>query len=336
MNLATDPHQAELQKDNSLQQRTLTPYTLTKKAVRIFCFITLGWIMGVLLPIHTGYTEMLREATVTRALNQVEFLTPNKPAKEASVGEILRGNTSLQTGKKSRAELTFPDKTLARLGATTLFSFDQGTRTFELNDGTLLLQVPKKAGGGAIKTATVTATITGTTVMMEYNARPGSQLKFIVIEGEARFSINARLGESSVVGAGQMIAMKNNAKTIPPPQTVELTRLLKTSKLINEGKLGNQDAIMAAVALQNQQITSGQLVNGGASPTNPQNPAMNMSQVNQSTLSRSDAAAPATVPAPAPAPVVAAPPTPVATPAPAPVSTPAPPAPPPGPHYPYP
>ena len=73
---------------------------------------------------------------------------------------------AVRTGIESRAELTFTDQTLARLGANTIFSFDKGTRNLELGGGVMLLRVPKDAGGAQINTAAVTAAITGTTVML--------------------------------------------------------------------------------------------------------------------------------------------------------------------------
>jgi FecR protein. len=44
---------------------------------------------------------------------------------------------------QSRSELKFPDQTLARLGANTIFSFNEGTRDLNLQDGAMLLRVPK-------------------------------------------------------------------------------------------------------------------------------------------------------------------------------------------------
>jgi cyclopropane fatty-acyl-phospholipid synthase-like methyltransferase len=67
--------------------------------------------------------------------------------------------------------LLFRDQTLTRLGADTFFSFTQGTRDLTLERGTLLLQVPKGRGGARIRTAAVTASITGTTILLEHTAK---------------------------------------------------------------------------------------------------------------------------------------------------------------------
>ena len=115
----------------------------------------------------------------------------------------------------SRArELTFTDQTIARLGANTIFSFDGGTRDMDLRGGAMLLRVPKGAGGAKITTAAVTAAITGTTVLLEYN--PKGYVKFIVLEGTARIFLRGVLGESVLVSAGQMLMLRVN----PAPTSV--------------------------------------------------------------------------------------------------------------------
>jgi hypothetical protein len=103
----------------------------------------------------------LEEARVTQVVRDVRVLPSNAAPRPASVNESVRGDTAVRTGVESRSELTFTDQTLTRLGAQTIFSFKQGTRTFNLGSGAILLSVPKNAGGVQIKTAAVTASITG-------------------------------------------------------------------------------------------------------------------------------------------------------------------------------
>ena len=70
----------------------------------------------------------------------------------ASVSDMVRGDTAVRTGAESRAELTFGDLTIARLGANTIFSFNEDTRTVDLAGGAILLRVPKGSGGAKIQT----------------------------------------------------------------------------------------------------------------------------------------------------------------------------------------
>src|SRR5215472_10475755 len=95
----------------------------------------------------------LTEAQVTRIIREVQVLPERAAPRPATLQDIVRGGTAVRTGIESRTELTFPDQTLARLGANTLFSFNRGTRTLDLGGGAMLLHVPKGEGGAKILTA---------------------------------------------------------------------------------------------------------------------------------------------------------------------------------------
>jgi hypothetical protein len=238
----------------------------------------------------TSHAATLDQATITRVINSVEVIPADRSPEPADIGEVVRGGTDVRTGGNSRAQLTFPDQTLARLGANTLFSFERGTRRLDLENGAILLQVPKDAGGATIRSAPVTAAITGTTVMMEHSpGNPGS-VKLIVLEGTVRLSLTGKLGESVLVGPGQMIAVAANARSLPDPVTVDIKRVLKTSKLIKAGDLESMGLIMETVETQQQMITDGQLSEGG--PLLPdsfaQNPAQQAANVANSIINRRD------------------------------------------------
>lgn len=217
----------------------------------------------------------LNEATVTRVVRSVEVIPAGASPKPAAVGEIVRGNSDVRTGEESRAQLTFPDQTLARLGENTVFSFDRGTRALDLESGAILLQVPKDAGGATIRSAPVTAAITGTTVMMEYSPGNPGTVKLICLEGTVRISLAGRLGESVLVGPGQMIAVASDARSLPNPSVVDLKRLLKTSRLIKDGELDAMGLIMETVNEQQEMLRDGELGEAppqlGNDPANPSN-----------------------------------------------------------------
>jgi hypothetical protein len=109
----------------------------------------------------------LKEARVTEVVKDVKLLPTGGASRPATVSDEVRDGTAVRTGVESRSELKFPDQTLARLGANTIFSFSEGTRSLNLQDGAMLLRVPKGAGGAKISSSAVTAAITGTTVMVE-------------------------------------------------------------------------------------------------------------------------------------------------------------------------
>lgn len=205
-----------------------------------------------------GFTH----AEITRLTNEVQILKGEAAPKAATVGQNIDPVTTVATGKESRAELRFPDKTLTRLGANSRFTLRGEARTLDLNEGTMMLQVPKNQGGAKIRTAGVTAAVTGTTVLIEYH--PGGVIKLIVIEGECTIFLNNDRSEFRTLKAGQMIEMQDGSPTMPAVQTVDLERLLKTSKLISatDASQPNQYQIDQAIYEQQQLLTSGDLVKG--------------------------------------------------------------------------
>jgi FecR protein. len=100
-----------------------------------------------------GAGGVLREAKVTQVVKDVKILATQSEPRPATTNDVIRGDTSVKTGVESRAELTFADLTIARLGANTLFTFNEGTRTVDLANGAILLRVPKASGGAKIQTA---------------------------------------------------------------------------------------------------------------------------------------------------------------------------------------
>lgn len=215
--------------------------------------------------------ETLQSAKVTTKVNDVRLYQPQKSARPAKVGDRVSGHTSVQTGRRSRAELTFQDQTITRLGANSTFSFRRGSRDINLNSGSILLQVPKSAGGATIRTATVTAAITGTTLLMEYNV--GKWVKLITLEGNVALKIGDKGSKGGIfegprkvkVPAGQMIIMRPDGEIITKPVDVDLKRLLATSILAGDKTFGPLSAearrhIAVAVASQEKLKRKGILV----------------------------------------------------------------------------
>ena len=207
----------------------------------------------------------LKEARVTQVVKDVKLLPTGAAARPAAVSDEVRNGIAVRTGVDSRSELKFTDQTLARLGANTLFSFSEGTRNLNLQDGAMLLRVPKGAGGAKINSSAVTAAITGTTVMVETHAltkkNKNSYYKFIVLEGTARLYLPGRLGESTLVKAGQMIIMRADSKMIPEPVDVDIGKITQSSLLVTgfSTPLGSEALIAFEKTKQNEQKSSGQL-----------------------------------------------------------------------------
>ena len=209
-----------------------------------------------LAPLHGA---RLKEARVSQVIKDVKLLPGQAAPRPASVSDEVRDGTAVRTGSESRAELTFTDATLARLGANTIFSFNGGTRNLELGGGAMLLRVPKDAGGARINTAAVTAAITGTTIMLEYH--PDAYIKFIVLEGTGRIYRNDRVGESVLLHAGQMLIVNPKGEGLPDPVEVDLKRLMQTSLLINGFRtLPSDDLIAREISGQLSRKSEGELI----------------------------------------------------------------------------
>src|SRR6476620_4244851 len=229
-------------------------------AIRTVSFLTV--ILGSALSVPAA---QLKEEQVTQVVKDVKLLPTGAAARPATVNDEVRDGIAVRTGMDSRSELKFTDQTLARLGANTLFSFSEGTRNLNLQDGAMLLRVPKGAGGAKINSSAVTAAITGTTVMLETHAstkkNKNSYYKFIVLEGTARLYLPGRLGESTLMKAGQMIIMRLDSKMIPEPVDVDVQKITQSSLLITGfGPLGSETLIDFEKTKQSEQKKSGQLI----------------------------------------------------------------------------
>src|SRR5207248_1056886 len=228
-----------------------------RATIRVVSFLSL--ILGSAV---SGPAAQLKEAQVTQVVKDVKLLPTGAAARPATVNDEVRDGIAVRTGVDSRSELKFTDQTLARLGANTLFSFSEGTRNLNLQDGAMLLRVPKGAGGAKINSSAVTAAITGTTVMVETHAltkkNKNSYYKFIVLEGIARLYVPGHLGKSVLVKAGQMIIMPSDSKMIPEPVDVDIQKITESSLLITGfGPLGSETLI--ALEKTKRAKTSGQL-----------------------------------------------------------------------------
>ena len=173
----------------------------------------------------------LNEARVTQVVNDVKILPEQSAPRPAVVSDAVRDKTAVRTGTQSRSELTFNDQSITRLGANTIFSFERGTRVMNLGEGAILFQVPKGSGGAIIKTAAVTAAITGTTGIGEFHAGTGAHAKPIVkwfcLEGTIHVSLTNGSGEKVVLKAGQMIA--SDGTKLPQPASFNIAALKRTS-----------------------------------------------------------------------------------------------------------
>ena len=205
------------------------------------------------------------EGRVTQIVRDVKVLPEEAAARAAAMNERVGEGDAVRTGDASRSELTFPDLTISRLGANTIYSFNKAGRDVQLTNGSLLLRVPKGSGGGNIRTDPVTVAVTGTTLIFEH-ARAGRS-KLIVLEGGARLSLRKVRGQSRDLRAGQMLEVPAGATTLGMPVDINIDEVMKTHPLVtNFRPLPSRDLITQAARDQanGEQVYQGQPVTGGS------------------------------------------------------------------------
>jgi hypothetical protein len=113
----------------------------------------------------------------------------------AESGATVTAKEFIATDAASRAELKFADNSIVRVGQNSIFSFEAGSRTLSLKEGTMLFYVPHDSGGGNIKTPSFTAAITGTVGKVSDNL-------LAVLKGEVKVTVD---GKEYVVPAGWVL-----------------------------------------------------------------------------------------------------------------------------------
>src|SRR6266404_1932791 len=202
--------------------------------------------------VQLSHAAELRSARVTQIINDVKLLPGQAAARPAVVNESVSVGTAVRTGSDSRTELTFADLTITRLGANTVFSFNGGARQIELGSGEVLVQVPRNGAEAKIRTAAVTAAITGGTALFE--THKGLPAKLLMLEGIGRFYRNGHPEEAAVVHGGEMAMMTLDGH-ITRPTKFNAALVYKTSKLITSfPKLANADLILAVIDEQQAEL----------------------------------------------------------------------------------
>lgn len=195
-------------------------------------------------------TPSPEEGHVTAIFHEVQLLPEQADARPAVMNDKVGEGSAVRTGNDSRSELTFADLTITRLGENTIFSFNRAGRSVRLDSGSILLYARKNSGAAEISTKAVSVGITGTTVIFE--SKPAGYDRLIVLEGDARFSLNNIPDQSTEVRAGCLLNVNAGAKKLPKPGRVDLRRIMKTHPLIkNFPPLPSLDLILAAAQGRN-------------------------------------------------------------------------------------
>src|SRR5262245_48102216 len=215
------------------------------------CFVQIFWSGTILLYWFVGAASLVtadqpQQARVSQVVQDVRLLEAQGAPRPAAVNDKVTQKMGVRTGVESRAELTFTDLTLTRLGANTIFSFKQGARELDLTSGAVLLQVPPKAPAVKVRTSAVTAAVTGGTALMA----TGPPTKFMVLEGIGTFYPTGHPERAVTVHGGEMMMMTSDRR-MTKPQKFDVKLVLQTSRLIQDfPPLENMPLIMDVVNLQ--------------------------------------------------------------------------------------
>jgi len=224
---------------------------------------------GLVLLFSSGAILLLtaaqsKEARVTQVVREVRLLAPHAATRPAHLNDNVTDGSAVHTGADSRAELTFADLTITRVGANSIFSFDQDGRNVNVESGAILLRVPKDSGGARIGSSALTVGITGTTVMFE--SHPRNYTKLIVLEGSSQAWLTKHPGKKITVRAGQMLIVKPGATHLPELVDIDEGLVLRTATLITEFPPLPSLDLMRRVA-ENQKRSGGPLFNPLIDPT---------------------------------------------------------------------
>jgi mannose-6-phosphate isomerase-like protein (cupin superfamily) len=187
-----------------------------------------------------------KRARVTEVIHDVRLLAAQAAAHPATVNDTVREGTAVRTGTDSRAELTFLDRTLTRLGANTVFSFGGAARTYDLGSGAILMSAPKETGTVKITTAVATCAVSGFTAILERHSNTWN--KFIILHGDGWMKINGIPGDPCHLQTGQMVVFPPHPTHCPQVLNIDISKLLK-GKLVNGfiGQLPELDIILADI-----------------------------------------------------------------------------------------
>src|SRR5713226_5745724 len=216
--------------------------------ILIFVFLTFAG--------SSGNAEELKKARISQVIQDVRLLGSNAAARPAAVNDNVGEGMAVRTGAASRAELTFTDLTITRLGENTVFSFRKEARELHVDHGSVLLEIPPGSAAVKLSSAAVTAAVTGGTALFG----TGPPVKLMVLEGVATCYPTGHPEEAVTLHGGEMVMVTPDGHLIK--QEFDVKTVLETSQLISDfPELANLQLILA--------VMNQQLANQSAGPSSP-------------------------------------------------------------------
>lgn len=175
-----------------------------------------------------------------------------------SSGDIVSAGTTIDNGADARSELTFGNRTVARLGAHTVLDLETQPAAMNLREGGMLFEIPKRSKA-MITTASLVITSKRATGLLERNG--DAYIKLLLLEGEARVALRHHIGESIVLKPGQILITSPKASSLPEAAYFDIARAVRTCRLISDfPPLRDPDSIARAAREQTRLTSSGDYV----------------------------------------------------------------------------
>lgn len=186
--------------------------------------------LAVFLMVTAMFAAERKHARVTEVIRDVHLLAGQTAARPAVVNDSVNEGTAVRTGAESRAELTFADQTISRLGANTVFSFGGAARSYDLGSGAILMTAPRDAGTVKISAGVATSAISGFTGIWEVHSKFWN--KHLVLEGDEDVWLKKNPNDHRHLHARQILVFPPNATVLPQPQDFDVCKVINNGLLI--------------------------------------------------------------------------------------------------------
>ena len=199
------------------------------------------------------YLAILALSTHSASASFVSFLKNNVYRIEntnkvsAVLNDKIESNTQVGTGEQSMCELSLDDKSVTRIGANAIFSFTEQERLVKCDKGTFLVSKDPETETITVKTGSVTAAISGSTVVLDVK---DDATHIAVAETTKGVLVTDKNGKSMTLQSGEGISATPNGMTSSSPKSVDVKDLTSSSPLFTEKGLPPlaNDALIKGVA----------------------------------------------------------------------------------------
>jgi hypothetical protein len=186
--------------------------------------------LALFLVVTVMFAAERKHARVSEVIRDVHLLAGQAAARPAAVNDSVNEGTAVRTGADSRAELTFVDQTITRLGANTVFSFGAAAHSYDLGSGAILMSAPKESGTVKISSGVATSAISGFTAIWESHSKFWN--KVLVLEGSGDVWLNKNPNDPRHMHSRQILVFPPNATVLPQPQDVDVCKVINNGLLI--------------------------------------------------------------------------------------------------------